>query len=53
MKECLTMCIFLHFCPELRKKPKCVNAIYIYASESPHHTLSKNEKVYRCLSHPS
>ena len=44
---------FLQFCADLSKKPKCVKAIYIYASESSDYTLSENEMVYRCLSHRS
>ena len=32
----------LQFCADLSKKPKSVKAIYIYASESSHYTLSEN-----------
>ena len=33
---------FLQFCANLSKKFKSVRAIYIYASESSHYTLSEN-----------
>ena len=36
---------FLQFCANLSKKSKSANAIYIYASESSHYTLS--EKSHR------
>ena len=32
----------LQFCADLSKKSKYVKAIYIYASESSHYTLSEN-----------
>ena len=32
----------LQFCADLSKKSKSVKAIYIYASESSHYTLSEN-----------
>ena len=44
---------FLQFCADLSKKSKSVKAIYIYASESSHYTLSENAMVYRGLSHGS
>ena len=44
---------FLQFCADLSKKSKSVKAIYIYASESPHYTLSENGMVYRSTSHRS
>ena len=44
---------FLQFCADLSKKSKSVKAIYIYASESSHYTLSENGMVYRGLSHHS
>ena len=44
---------FLQFCADLSKKSKSVKAIYIYASESSHYTLSENAMVYRSLSHRS
>ena len=44
---------FLQFCANLRKKSKSVKAIYIYASESPHYTLSENGMDYRSTSHRS
>ena len=44
---------FLQFCADLRKKPESVKAIYIYASESSHYTLSQNDIVYRDMSHPN
>ena len=44
---------FLRFCADLSKKSKSVKAIYIYASESSHYTLSENAMVYRGLSHHS
>ena len=40
---------FLGLCTDLSKKPKSVKAIYIYASESSHCTLSENDMVYRGL----
>ena len=42
---------FLQFCADLSKKPKSVKAIYLYAFESFHYTLSENDMVYRGLSH--
>ena len=44
---------FLQFCADLNKKYKSVKAIYTYASESSHYTLSENAMVYRGLSHGS
>ena len=44
---------FLQFCADLGKKPKFVQAIYIYAPEISHYTLLENDMVYRGLSHPS
>ena len=44
---------FLQFCADLSKKWKFVEAIYIYASESSHYTLSENAMIYRGLSHRS
>ena len=44
---------FLQFCADLSKKCKSVEAIYIYASESSHYTLSENAMVFRGLSHRS
>ena len=44
---------FLQFCADLSKKSKSVKAIYIYASESSHYTLSENAMIYRGLSHRS
>ena len=44
---------FLQFCADLSEKSKSVEAIYIYASESSHYTLSENAMVYRGLSHCS
>ena len=35
---------FLQSCADLSKKPKSVKAIYIYASESSHYTLSENDR---------
>ena len=43
----------LQFCSDLNKKLEPIKAIYIYASESSHYTLSKNDMVYRGLSHCS
>ena len=43
--------VFLQYYVDLSKKFKSVKAIYIYASESSHYTLSKNDMVYRDLSH--
>ena len=44
---------FLQVCADLSKKSKSVKAIYIYASESSHYTLSENGMVYRGLNHRS
>ena len=44
---------FMLFCADLSKKTKSVKAIYIYASESSHYTLSENDMVYRGLNHGS
>ena len=44
---------FLQFCADLIKKSKSVKAIYIYASESSHYTLSENAMVYSGPSHRS
>ena len=38
---------FLQFCPDLSKKSKSVEAIYIYASESSYYTLSENGIIYK------
>ena len=40
----------VHFCnffADLCKKPESAKAMYIYASESSHYTLSENDMVYR------
>ena len=42
---------FLQFCADLSKKSKSVKAIYIYASESSHYTLSENAMDSSRLSH--
>ena len=44
---------FLQFYADLSKKSKSVKAIYIYASEGSHYTLSENGIVYGGLSHRS
>ena len=44
---------FLQFCADFSKKPECVKASYIYASESSRYTLSENDMVCRGLSHCS
>ena len=44
---------FFAICVDLSKKPKSVKAIYVYASESSHCMLSKNDMVYGGLSHCS
>ena len=44
---------FLQFSANLSQKPKSINAIYIYGSESSHYSLSENDMVYRGLSHRS
>ena len=44
---------FSQFRADLSKKPKCVKAIYVHASESSHRTLSESDMVYRGLSHRS
>ena len=41
------------FCADISKKSKSFKAIYIYASESSHYTLSENAMIYRGLSHRS
>ena len=41
---------FLQFCADLNKKSKSVRAIYIYASERSHDTVSENGMAYRSLS---
>ena len=41
---------FLQFFADLSKKAKSVNAIYIYASESSHYTISENGMGNRGLS---
>ena len=46
-------CIFLQFCADLSKKSKSVKAIYIYASECFHYSLTENHMVCRGLSHRS
>ena len=43
----------LQYCGDLSKKLRSVKAICIYSSESSHYTLSKNNMVYRGLSHCS
>ena len=42
---------FLQSFADLSKKSKSVEAIYRYASESSHYTLSENSMVYRGLRH--
>ena len=42
---------FLQFCADLSEKSKSVEAIYIYASESSHYTLSENAMDSSRLSH--
>ena len=44
---------FLQSFADLSKKSKSVEAIYRYASESSHYTLSENSMIYRGLSHHS
>ena len=44
---------FLQFRADLSKKSKSVKAIYIYASENSHYTLSENGMIYRGPSHCS
>ena len=44
---------FPQFCADLSQKPKSVNAIYIYGSESSYYSLSENDMVYRGLTHHS
>ena len=41
---------FLQFCADLSKKSKSAKAIYIYASERSHDTVSENGMAYRSLS---
>ena len=43
----------LQYGGDLSKKLRSVKAICIYSSESSHYTLSKNDMVYRGLSHCS
>ena len=40
---------FLQFCDDLNKISESVTAIYIYASESSHYTLSENDIVHEIL----
>ena len=42
---------FMQFCADLSKKSKSIKAIYMYASESSHYTLSENDMVYSGMSH--
>ena len=44
---------FPQLCADLSQKPKSVNAIYIYGSESSYYSLSENDMVYRGLTHHS
>ena len=44
---------FLQICADFSKKSKFVKAIYIYASESSHFSLSENGMVHRGPSHRS
>ena len=44
---------YMQFCADLSKKSNSIKAIYIYASESSHFTLSENGMVYRGPSHRS
>lgn len=44
---------FLNFWGDVGKESNFVIAIFIYASDSSHYTLSKYDMVYRCLSHSS
>ena len=45
--------VHLQFCADLSKKSMSAKAIYIYASESSHYTLSENAMVYIGLTHCS
>ena len=51
--SCPKKCIFLQFCAGLTKKRESVEAIYIYAYESFHYTLSENDMVYSGLKYRS
>ena len=42
---------FLQFCEDVSKKSKSINTICIYASERPHHALSKNDIVYYAMTY--
>ena len=42
---------FLQFCADLSKKSKCIKAIYIYASQRSHYTLSENGIAYYALTY--
>ena len=44
---------FLQLCADRSKKSKSVKAIYIYASDSSHYSLSENAMNYKGLSHRS
>ena len=44
---------FLQFCADLSKKRESVEAIYIYAYESFHYTLSESDVVYSGLNYRS
>ena len=43
----------LHFLQFFADLSRSVKAIYVYASQSSHYTLSKNDMVYRGLSNGS
>ena len=43
----------MQFCGDLSKKSNSLKAIFIYASESSHHTLLENGMVYSGLIHRS
>ena len=42
---------FLQFCAELSKKPKSIEAIYIYATEMSLYALSENGIIYYAMTY--
>ena len=50
---CLSYVMVLKLSKKLSKKRRSVKAIYIYASQSSHYTLSENDMVYKGLSNRS
>ena len=42
---------FLLFYADLNEKSKSIKAIYMYGSERPHYTLSKNGTIYHAITY--